>query len=341
MSVTIREVAQKADVSIATVSRVLSRNRRVGEEIRQRVEKAVEELQYIPNAAARELNQKKSSTIGVIVPSISNMFFTDVISGIENDCKEHGYSLFLCVCDRDAQLEKKQIYELISRNVAGIIVIDANIQNVKDNFYEDIAKRTPMTFVNGMINLDNISCISNDELMGTMTALSYLVEKHHQHILFVRGENSYSYDIKEEAYTLFMKQRGLFQKDRIINIGEGNSLETVESTTSKLVEILLNDQEITAVLACNDLMALGVINAGKKLHRKIKKDLSVVGFDNIELCQMIEPHLTTMDQNMYLLGTNASILLQDIIEHQQFKKIMLHNILVERQTVGELIKHKE
>lgn len=339
MKVTIHDVALKAGVSIATVSRVISHNERVGKDTKRKVIQAIDELQYIPNIAARELNKKKSSTIGVVVPSIANMFFTDVISGIENDCKHHGYSLFLCVCDHDAKLEKKQIYNLMSRNVAGIIIVDANLENIKENFYAEIAKQVPMTFVNGMIDLENVSCISNDEMMGTITALTYLMEKQHHHILFVRGAHSRSYDIKEEAYTLFMKQRGWFHENRIIDIGEGNSLETVKNTTDKIITTLQKDQEISAVLACNDLMALGVMNASKKLNLKVKKELSIIGFDNIELCQMIEPNLTTMDQNMYLLGSNASMLLQDIIKTKNCKKILLNNILVERDTVG--INHKD
>lgn len=265
MKVTIHDVALKAKVSIATVSRVVSNNDHVRKDTRLRVEKAIEELQYIPNAAARELNKKESSTIGVIVPSIGNMFFTDVISGIENDCKHHGYSLFLCVCDHDAALERKQIYDMMSRNVAGIIVVDANLQNIKENFYAEIANMVPMTFINGMIDLPNVSCISNDEMMGTITALHYLVEKQHQNILFVRGAYSRSYDIKEEAYTLFMKQRGWYREDYIMNIGEGNSLETVQYTMNKMIAMLQKEHDVTAVLACNDLMALGVMNACKKL----------------------------------------------------------------------------
>ena len=82
------------------------------------------------------------------------MFFTDVINGIENQCKTYGYSLFLCVCDYDPNIEKKQIYELISRNVAGIIIVDANIENLNSNFYDEIAKQVSLTFINGMINLN-------------------------------------------------------------------------------------------------------------------------------------------------------------------------------------------
>lgn len=334
MKVTIHDVAQRANVSIATVSRVVSRNSHVRTATRQRVEKAIEELQYIPNAAARELNNKRSMTIGVIVPSIGNTFFTNVISGIENECRHQGYSLFLCVCEHDADLEKKQIHELMSRNVAGIIIVDANLQNIQKNFYEEVARLVPMTFINGMIDLPNVSCISNDEMMGTLIALQYLVAKQHHSILFVRGAYSRSYDIKEEAYTLFMKQRGWFRKDYILDIGEGNSLETVQHTMDKIVEVLQEPHSITAVLACNDLMALGVMNACKKLGLKIRKDISIIGFDNIELCQMIEPNLTTMDQNMYLLGSNASILLQDMIQNKRCQKLLLHNILVEGDTVG-------
>ena len=124
------------------------------------------------------------------------------------------------------------------------------------------------------------------------------------------------------------------QRDVYKRQGEGNSLETVNKTKEIVCDILEKDFKISAILACNDLMGIGSMKACKKLNKKIGKDISIIGFDNIELCQMIEPNLTTMDQNMYLLGSNASMLLQDIIEHKAYKRIMLENILVERETVG-------
>ena len=174
--------------------------------------------------------------------------------------------------------------------------------------------------------------------MGASMALNYLLENNHKDILFVRGKDSYSYDVKEKVYIDGMKELNNFKPQNIINIGNGNSSETVDNTTKIMVE-LLKTSHSTAVFACNDLMAVGVLNACKKLNIHVPKDLSIIGYDNIDLSKFVEPKLTTIDQNMFLLGTNSALLILEKIDcnNNYSKRILLNNSLVERETV---IKHK-
>lgn len=338
MNTTISEVAKKANTSVATVSRVMNGNYPVKEETKQRVLKAIEELNYIPNIQARELTQKKSTTIGVIVPSLTNLFFPTVIYGIESELKKHSFSIILMTTSNNQKEEEKCVMKLLSRNVAGIIVVDPNTSNIKNKLYDKLSKKIPFVFINGSSNVKNVSSVSNDESIGCELALNYLLDNNHRDILFIRGENSYSYDIKEKVYKDMMMKINNFHHENIINIGEGNSLETVDSTTSILLKTLpkLN---VTAIFACNDLMGVGAINACKKLNLDVPKDLSIIGYDNIQLCSLIEPKLTTMDQNMYLLGTNAANLIKDKIDcnNDYSKRIILNNSLVERDTVKKIL----
>jgi LacI family transcriptional regulator len=276
MKITIVEVAEKANVSVATVSRVMNGNYPVKAETKKRVLEVVEELNYIPNMQARELTQQKSATIGVVVPSINNMFFPEVITGIENSLKLNSLSLVLACSNNDKEEEKLCINNLLSRNVSGIIVIDPNTDNVKSKFYHTISKQTPFVFVNGHSVSTNISSVINDEAMGAGMALNYLLENNHKDILFVRGKDSYSYDIKENVYTKTMEKLNCFKPENIINIGNGNSSETVDNTINIFLDILKNSSA-TAVFACNDLMAVGVLNACKKLNIDVPKDLSIIG----------------------------------------------------------------
>lgn len=335
MKVTIVEVAKKANVSVATVSRVMNGNYPVKAETKEAVLKAIKELKYIPNMQARELTQQRSSTIGVVVPSINNMFFPAVIDGINFLLKANSLSFILCCTNGDKEEERKYINELFSRNVSGIIVISPNLKNMKSSFYNNISSQIPIVFVNGSSSSPNISTVSNDESIGTKIALEYLLENNHRDILFIRGTNSYSYDIKEECYIEFMKRINNFKEKNIINIGAGNSSETVNNTTSILLDIL-SATSSTAIFACNDLMGIGAINACKRLNMDVPKDMSVIGFDNTELCKFIEPNLTTIDQNMFLLGQNAaSLLLEKInINNEYSKNIILNNTLVKRETVA-------
>lgn len=335
MKLTIADVARKCGVSVATVSRVMNGNYPVKAETKAKVLKTIKELNYIPSMQAKEFTKQKSTTIGVIVPSINNMFFTDVVNSIEKYLKEHGYSIILCCSNDNEEDEISSVQNLISRNVSGIIIVTPNTNNVKSGFYDGISNKIPITFINGYNNVSNISSVSNDEKEGALISLNYLLENNHKNILFIRGENSYSYDIKETAYIEFMKNINNFSYENIINIGEGNIIETVDNTTNKLLNILSDRKDITAIFACNDLMALGVINACKKLNLDVPKDVSIIGYDNILLSKLIEPKLTTIDQNMALLGSNASMLLLEKINcNNEFsKRIILNNHIVKRETV--------
>ncbi|KHD13482.1 LacI family DNA-binding transcriptional regulator [Clostridium butyricum] len=332
MKITIQDVAEKANVSVATVSRVMNGNYPVKAETRETVLKVIKELNYIPNMQARELTKQKSTTIGVVVPSINNMFFTELVYGIENELKTNSLSIILACTNGDSDEEQKCVNNLISRNVSGIIVAGPGTENIKAKFYDNISHKIPLVFINSEYMDSNISYVSNDEASGAKIALKYLLDNNHKDILFVRGKDSYSYDIKEKIYKEIMAKN--FDSSKIINIGNGNTSDTVDNTMNIFLDIL-NNSSSTAVFACNDLMAVGVLNACKKLGIKVPNEISIIGYDNIPLSKFVEPKLTTMDQNMFFLGANAAQLLVEKIDcdNKFSKRIILNNSLVERETV--------
>ena len=330
MKITIQDVAEKANVSVATVSRVMNGNYPVKAETRETVLKVIKELNYIPNMQARELTKQKSTTIGVVVPSINNMFFTELVYGIENELKTNSLSIILACTNGDSDEEQKCVNNLISRNVSGIIVAGPGTENIKAKFYDNISHKIPLVFINSEYMDSNISYVSNDEASGAKIALNYLLDNNHKDILFVRGKDSYSYDIKEKIYKEIMAKN--FDSSKIINIGNGNTSDTVDNTMNIFLDIL-NNRSSTAVFACNDLMAVGVLNACKKLGIKVPNEISIIGYDNIPLSKFVEPKLTTMDQNMFFLGA-AQLLVEKINCDNKFsKRIILNNSLVERETV--------
>lgn len=282
---------------------------------------------------ARELTKKQSVTIGVIVPSINNMFFPEVVNGIEKQLKEYDYSFILSCTTGDSNEEKRCINNFLSRNVAGIIVIDPSTENIEDKFYDKISSSVPVVFVNGYGNVKNVSSVSNDEAEGALMAFDYLIENGRKNILFVRGVGSYSYDIKEKVYIDKMNSIDAFDEDNIVNIGSGNGADTVDNTERILKEVL-SIRKADAVFCCNDLMACGTLNACTSLNIIVKEDVSIIGFDNIYLSRFISPKLTTIDQNMDLLGINAAMLIVEKIncDNQYSKKVLLNNKMVVRET---------
>lgn len=330
MAVNIKDVAKEANVSMSTVSRVMNNNYPVKAETRKRVEEAIEKLKFSPNILARALINQNTKTIGVLVPRIDNLFFPTVIKAIETSLKNCGYSIYLCDTDDKAEQEVKYINSLMGRQVDGIISVDPKTENIKSGFYESIGKNVPLVCINGYNK--NVKCnfVLNDQESGTRQAINYLIELGHKNIIFVRGRKSYSYDLKKDVYMEILKENNILENKHIIDVGEGNSYETVNLTMNIMMQKLKDVSLPTAVFACNDLMALGVLNACKRLNYDVPKDISIIGFDNIVISSLVEPQITTVDQNMYKLGENAAKMILNVIknDNKQISSIKLNTQLI-------------
>ena len=313
MMPTINDVAKEAGVSISTVSRVLNNNYPVKEETRIKIEKAIEKLNYKPNMLARSLITKKTSTIGVIVPGITNLFFPTIVESIEDYSKDQGYSIVLCNTRGEALKEKEIIENLMSKGVDGIIIIDPTIDNLKNKYLEDVSMKLPIIIINGSPEGIKGNFICYDEKVGTLEAFQYLLKLGHKEIAFIRGSKSYSHDIKEKIYIDIIEKNNLNYKE-ILDVGKGNSIEVVENTQKKVEELLLKKNKPTAIFACNDLMALGSVNACNKLNLNVPYDISIIGFDNTLISNITHPKLTTVDLNMEEIGNIAALKLLEIIE---------------------------
>ena len=331
---TIVDVAQKCGVSVATVSRVVNKNYPVSEKTRLRVQAAIDELHYVPNVQARELNLRHSTTIGVVVPGLYNMFFAEVIDGIEAAVSNDKYSLLLSCARNDPAQEQASARELVARNVAGLIVISPNTETLEEDFYKQMAVRTPLIFINGYREIEGASYVMGAEAAGTRTALQYLLELGHRRIMFVRGSHSDSYAVKEEVYRELMQAEGLLDEQMIVDMGDGNTSDTVDDT-EWILSLRLPELKPTAVFCCNDLMAVGVQHACQKAGLIVPEDISIVGYDNIALAHFVSPKLTTIDQQMFRLGHAAAELVIEKIRGGRNRRVEIENVLVERETTGQ------
>ncbi|WZL74109.1 LacI family DNA-binding transcriptional regulator [Clostridiaceae bacterium 35-E11] len=314
MSVTISDVAKEAGVSITTVSRVLNNNYPVRKETREKIEKIIKELNYKPNVAARSLILKKTSMVGVIVPGITNLFFPTIVEEINASLKDRGYSISLCNTGGDYQVEADLVENIIARNMDGMIVIDPSLENLEKGYYEEINKRIPTIIINGNTNGFRCNFVSYDEEVGTKEAFDYFLKLGHQKIAFVRGDRSVSYNVKEKIYHAFIQDQALSYK-KIINVGKGNSMDVVEKAQTIFENVLCSEEKPTAVFACNDLMAVGIINACQRQGLNVPEDMSVIGFDNTLLSNITHPKITTIDLHMKDIGKTAAVELIDMIEY--------------------------
>ena len=334
MKATIHDVAKRAGVSVATVSRVVNGNYPVKNSTREKVQEAIDALEYVPNLLARELNMKHSSSIGVVMPNFGDPFFAEALDAIEEGLRDKSYSMLLACTQNRPEQEMTCIRELIGRNVSGIIDINPSAENFGRNAYDSAVKRVPMVFVNSRIKLPNASCIASDEQKGTMDALSHLLWLGHQRILFVRGNMVATDVLKEDAYRALMEEAGLLNEEYILSVDGGANEETVGDVTKSLVEHL-RGSNVSAIFCCNDFIGIAALNACRKMGKRVPRDISVMGFGNLSIYQFVQPLLTTIDRNISELGSSAVKLLSDLLEgRSEGERLIVGTSLVERETTG-------
>lgn len=338
--ITIQDVAKLANVSITTVSRVVNKNYPVSQNTKNKVDKAIKELDYNPNMLARGLIKDKTKTIGIITPSIENLFFSAVINAIDSEVATKGYDIFLCNTKGVAENERRTIGMLLSRSVDGIIAIDPRTENIKNGFYTKISDKKPTILTNAYNKQIDCNFVLNDERSGMNEAILYLMNLGHSEIAFLRGRSSYSYDMKEKIYSEYIMINTKLSKPHIIQVESGNEIETVKHSSLKVEAYLKKHPEVTAIIACNDWMAVGAIEGAKKSRLKVPEDLSVIGFDNTLISQISTPELTTIDHNMAQLGKASAKRLLEIIKEnkKESQKIIIDTKLIKRNSCSEVRK---
>ncbi len=303
--VTIKDVAKHAQVSISTVSRVVNKNYPVNPKTKEKVLLSINTLGYKPNVIAQSMKKKKTFSIGVVIPSITNAFFSEVIKGLERYLSKFGYTILLCSSRGKSKKEKEMVEKLISKQVDGIIVADSSVLVDEESYYSKITA-IPILFINNYN--ENYNFVSTKQHEGTHIAINHLKKLGHTNIAFLRGaENSYSYNLKENIYNEIVKNKHYITCER------GNSAEAITYAKDSVQHFIKNNKCVTAIFACNDLMAIGAIQGLMQLNYKIPDDIAVIGFDDIYISSLSFIPMTTVNQNMYNLGKTAGQKMYEII----------------------------
>lgn len=289
--VNIKEVADLAKVSTTTVSHVINNTRYVSDELVERVNKAMEELNYHPNSLARGLRSGKTKTIGLVIPDISNQFFAEISRKIEDKGFEYDYSVILCDTDDDVEKENRYIDVLIAKQVDGIIFISAGGDSV--NLNKIIDMDISIVVIDRDIQLAKTDIVLVDNSVGGYEATGYLIELGHRRIACITGSSPTTPSAQRVAgYKKALQKNGIALDPCLIVPGDYH----FNSGYKAMQELLSLSDPPTAVFACNDMMALGAIQAANEKGMKIPEDISVIGFDNIPFSQTVFPTLTTVAQ---------------------------------------------
>ncbi|WP_408011295.1 LacI family DNA-binding transcriptional regulator [Pseudalkalibacillus sp. A8] len=338
MSVTIKDIAKKANVSITTVSRVLNhKTEGIGQATRKKVLDIIEELDYRPNTIARSMITKQTNTIGLIIPDIRNPFFPELVRGVEDIANQSKYSVFLCNTDGDVDRESESLRLMKEKNVDGIVFTYAYASPSKQ--LEELAGNSKVPFVlldRGLDDQKFSGVYIDNEKAGHM-ATKHLLELSHTKIGCITGPRDIpnSKD-RLKGYLKAFAESGIPAGENLIIEGdyqmEGGYLAA---------KTLLGKENVTAIFAFNDLMAFGVYQAAADLGIRIPEDLSVVGFDNLKYNQLLKPKLTTIEQSAYKMGEIATeMLLKQLKEgsNVENKTIYLEPSMIVRESTKKLEK---
>jgi LacI family transcriptional regulator len=331
MSVSLRDVAKAAKVSVGTVSNVLNRPEVVASETLTRVQATIKELGFVPNGFARHLRSGQSRTLGLIVPDVANPFFTEVARGVEDAASKRDYAVFLCNSDESATKEDRYVNVLIQQQVRGVLITPADM---KSDRLEVMRERgIAVTLLDREIKGRKQCSVSVDDVHGGQIAIEYLAGLGHKNIAWVCGPESIP-QVADRGAGVTKAAKVAGAKIETIRVPLMNAAKG-EEAAKKILELGVMP---TAIFCANDLLALGVMRALLASKVRIPDQVSVLGYDNIEFAPSAAVPLSSIAQPSYQMGVTAADLLLNECEdgeNHEHQQIRFQPQLVERASTGK------
>ena len=327
----IQKVAKQANVSVATVSRVINNSDKVSPKTRLKVEEAIKALNYVPNMLARNFRTAESKSILVMVTSISNFFYMETIHGISEYAYEKGYDILLSETKENVKRQIDALSKVKNHIADGAIIIESTIN---DKLLLELEKDNPVVQCSVYSEDSSIPYVSIDNVKGGYIGAKYLIEQGHRRIAFVGTTNNAKYNAERiEGFLKGVEEAGIEQDRDLIRY---TSLD-LDGGSRIALELMGEKERPSAIFFASDMQAIGAIHALNAKGFHIPKDMAVLGFDNIELCNIIIPGLTTVAQPMRAIGREAARLVIERIQNNnnsnQNRNIVFQPNIVERGSV--------
>ncbi|MHB8909475.1 MAG: LacI family DNA-binding transcriptional regulator [Syntrophales bacterium] len=316
----ILDVALRANVSIATVSRVVNKSdHKVNPATRERVLAAISELDYRPNALAKGLLMKKTMTIGIIIPDISNPYYAEIVRGIQDTADQAGYAVMLHNTDGKQERIIRHIYLLREKSADGVIFCGGIISGYETlSILKELKERVVVV---GRHEVD-FPAVMVDNMGGATQAVQHLIDLGHRRIGCIGGpDGSTTAADRLTGYRNALAQNGVALNETLVKRGTWNP----ESGYLLARELLEGAERPTAIFSANDQMAFGIVKAARELGLAVPRDLAVVGFDNVPTGSYFDPPLTTVEIPMYEIGVASMRMLIDLLSGETFEKLRLFN----------------
>jgi len=329
---TIKEVANLAGVSVATVSHVINETRYVSDSVRKQVQQAMDELGYRPNTLARSLRRGQTHTLGLILPDSANPFFAEVGRSIEIAAFAAGYNVILCNTENDFEKETLYTNVLINKRVDGMIFVATGARS--DSLQKLMELGLPAVVMDREFPEMEMDVVLSDNHQGGYLATQHLIALGHRRIGCIAGPSKITPSaLRVAGYTQALQESGLTVNPDFIMHGDFHP----ESGYKVAGEMLAGPTPPTAIFACNDLMAIGVLRAVAETGQRVPEDIAVIGYDDIELASYATPPLTTIKQPTLEMGSaTLKFLLSRIKEKRSTPQRMLLPVsLVVRGSCGQ------
>lgn len=299
---TIQDVAKRAGVSIATVSRVLNGTAHVNADVTARVRAAIQEMQYQPSRAARALRGNRSTIIGLLISDIQNPFFTALIRGVEDVAQRNGYSVILCNSDEDPHKERQYIDVLRAERVAGLIIVPTREKSrVLQPFQE---QEIPVVAVDRRIKGDYADAVLVDNIRGAREAVLHLFANGYRRIGVITGPLTTTTGRERlEGYRQALNEVG-HPHDALLERCGSFKEESGQQLANELLDL---EERVDALFVCNNLMTMGALEAIHVRHLRIPEDVAIVGFDEMPWAALSSISLTTVTQPVYDIGSTAAL----------------------------------
>lgn len=334
MTVTIYDVAREANVSMATVSRVVNNNPNVKPQTRKKVFEAIERLGYRPNAVARGLASKKTTTVGVVIPDISNAIFAEVARGIEDIATMYHYNIILCNADKKKEKEIRVINTLLEKQVDGLLFMGGTVTEEHIQAFQ--TSSVPIVLCATTAEEANIPSVDIDHEAAAFDAVHLLIQQGHRKIGMISGTlqdpaNGYA---RYQGYKKALESAGITVRDEYVRIGNYH-YDSGMDIAKYFLE--LSDRP-TAIFTATDEMAIGAIHQIQDLGFEVPQDMSVISVDNIRMASMVRPTLTTVAQPMYDIGAVSMRLLTKLMNKESVPpdKVTLPHEIVTRNSVAHV-----
>lgn len=324
MTVTIYDVAREANVSMATVSRVVNGNQNVKPATRKKVLEVIERLEYRPNAVARGLASKKTTSVGVIIPDISNNLYAELVRGIEDIATMYRYNIILSNSDQNEQKELELLNTMLGKQVDGIVIMSVKVTPALSNAIKQ--SPVPVVLAGSIDQETSTASVNIDYFEAVLEAIQFFIQAGHKQIGFVSGPLDYTINgqYKLEAYKKALLDAKIPFKEEYVEANNG----TYDDALQAWANIQKLSQPPTAIFAASDEIALGLIHGAQDAGVKVPEDVEVMSFENSKLARMVRPQLSSVVLPLYDIGAVAMRLLTKLLNKEDVT--MKHVILPHR-----------